>query len=115
MENIPDASEKYIEALMDGRITFLTNLARQLGRKSGEYKFLWASGGLEIFVDDMKFLLLVKFWGKIVCSNEVMIFIAGDWWEIVAPDRKKIEQTIKHLETIAVRQAMEALIENNLN
>lgn len=115
MENIPDASEKYIEALMDGRTAFLTNLARQQGKKLDEYKFFWAEGGLEIFVDDMKFLLVVKLWGKIVCSNELMIFVPGNWWEIVAPFKGKTEQIIKHLKMEEVRRALEVLIENSEN
>lgn len=115
MENIPDTSEKYIEALLDGRSAFLTNLARQQGQKFGEYKFLWKKGALKIFVDDLKFLLIVKLWRKIVFSNELMIFIPGDWWKIVAPYREEIEQAIKYLKAEEARQAIELLMENNTN
>ena len=115
MEKIPDPSEKYIEALIDGRKAFLTNLARHCGQKAGEYTFLWSAGGLEIIVDDLKFLLMVTFLGRVVVSNEEMIFVDGDWWKIVGPYKEKIEQTIKYLERAKARRAMEILIENNIN
>jgi len=84
-------TKNYIEALVDGRTAFLTNLARQCGERPGGYKFFWISLGLEIFVDDLKFLLRVKFKEQIVCSNEQMIFVEGDWWRIVEPHRKKTQ------------------------
>jgi hypothetical protein len=112
MEKRPDTSDKYIEALLDGRITFLTNLARQRGRKSDEYIFHWSGDGLEICVDDTKFLLTVTFVGKVVCSNEAMIFVAGDWWKIV---EKYTEQTIKNVQAAEAQRGVEIMLANNPN
>jgi len=115
MENLPNLSEKYIEAVLDGRAAFLTDLARQYGRKTGEFKFFWAARGLEIFVDDMRFLMTVKFRGQIVCSTESMIFNDGDWWLIVQNHRENIESIVSRRSKKEAFLCLKEMFTNNPN
>lgn len=108
-------TEKYITALMDGRLAFLVNLARQYGEILGEYRFRWADGNLEILVDDMHFSMEAYFCGEIVCSTKTMTYLDGDWWKIIAPHKDKIEKIIQRDKDKKNHQLFRQLMKNTLN